>query len=256
MELKNKIALVTGAARGIGRVIADHLSEEGATVVRNDLEFANGSSGLLTFCADVSDVKAVRSMIDWIQQKFGRLDVLVNNAGIDPVAPFLEVTEQVWDSIINTNLKGSYFCAQAAARVMATQAWGRIVNISSVHSYCSMPGYSAYAASKGGISAFTRQLALDLSGYNITVNAIAPGAIEVERFTASPLFDRAAIAAEIPLGRVGIPRDVSSAVAFLASDDASWLTGQVITIDGGTTSRLFLYAGRAIPSVNVQQEPR
>src|SRR5579884_925109 len=113
MKLNNKVALVTGAARGIGRAVADHLTEEGATVVRNDLDFPSTYVGSPTFLADVSDLTAVHDMIDWILQKFGRLDVLVNNAGSDPVAPFLEVTEQLWDSIINTNLKGTYFCAQA-----------------------------------------------------------------------------------------------------------------------------------------------
>lgn len=228
-------------------------AEEGATVVRNDLDFPSTYVGSPTFLADVLDLTAVHHMIDWILQKFGRLDVLVNNAGSDPVAPFLEVTDQLWDSTINTNLKETYFCAQTAARAMAAQNWGRIINVSFMRSYCSLPGYSAYAASKEGINALTRQLALDLSHYNITVNAIAPGAVEVERFTASPLFDRAATAAEILLGRVGVPRDISSAAAFLASDEASWVTGQVITIDGGTTSRLFLYAGRALPHASGQE---
>ena len=124
---------------------------------------------------------------------------------------------------------------------------GRIINISSVHSHATMPGYSAYVASKGGIDSLTRSLALELAPHKITVNAIAPGAVEVEKFVAHPLYDPDALGKEIPLGRVGLPRDVSEAVVFLASDATDWLTGQVITIDGGTTTRLFLYAGRPLP---------
>jgi NAD(P)-dependent dehydrogenase (short-subunit alcohol dehydrogenase family) len=125
---------------------------------------------------------------------------------------------------------------------------GRIINIGSVHSQATMPGFSVYAASKGAIDSLTRQLALDLSPFHITVNVIAPGAVEVEKFVADPAYDRNAVGGEIPMGRVGYPRDISGAVVFLASDDAAWLTGQVITIDGGTLARLYLYAGRPIPT--------
>jgi len=151
---------------------------------------------------------------------------------------------------------GERFLNQAGAaldQILAKRAggegWGRIVNISSVHSQATMPGgFSVYASSKGAINSLTRELALELAPLGITVNAVAPGAIEVERFVSNPVYDRAALASEIPLGRVGKPEDIAGVVAFLCSDDASWLTGQVITVDGGTLTRLYLYAGRPIPS--------
>lgn len=259
MKLENKVAVVTGAGRGIGLHIATHLAKEGASVVFNDIvrreaatdsvKAINQEGGKAIFHqADISRNSEVKGLLEQTVQQFDRIDILVNNAAIDPGVPFLNMDEDLWQRIIDTNLKGTFFCTQSAAQRMRELGGGRIVNISSVHSKASMPGFSAYAASKGAVNALTCQLALELAKYKITVNAIAPGAIEVERFKQDPAYDSAALGSEIPLGRVGFPNDISNAVVFLASDDAEWLTGQVISIDGGTLTRLYLYAGRQIPS--------
>jgi NAD(P)-dependent dehydrogenase (short-subunit alcohol dehydrogenase family) len=262
--LEGRVALVTGAGRGIGFRIASRLSEEGASVVFNDREASepatahaqtrSGGRKSLFLQADVSRLEDVGRMFERTVKEFGRLDILVNNAGIDPAAPFLQVSEQAWHAVIDTNLKGAFFCAQQAAQRMCENGGGRIINISSVHSQATMPGFSVYAASKGAINSLTRALALELAAHGITVNAVAPGAIEVERFINNPLYDPGALAKEIPAGRVGKPEDVSGIVAFLCSDDAAWLTGQVITVDGGTLTRLYLYAGRQIPSGTVEEK--
>ena len=249
MQLTGKVALVTGAGRGIGREIALHLAELGAAVVLNDLQQEAGARGAADAIAaaggtaevwrcDIRDTAAVGGMTAAIAAQLGRLDILVNNAAIDPRCSFFDVSAEFWDDVLGTNLKGAFFCAQAAAREMRKHGQGRIISISSVHGRASMPNLAAYAASKGGIDALTRQLALDLAPSGITVNAVAPGCVFVEKNT----FDPAARGREIPAGRVGTPRDISTVVAFLASDAASWLTGQVITVDGGTTSRLSMNA--------------
>jgi glucose 1-dehydrogenase/3-oxoacyl-[acyl-carrier protein] reductase len=229
-----------------------HLAEEGCAVVLNDrapigraeetAERIRASGGSAMACeADVGDPGQVSRLIEAAMAEFGHLDILVNNAGIDPRRPVLDVSEELWDSVLDVNLKGAFFCAQAAARQMRSQGGGRIINISSVHGQSSLPNLSVYAASKGGLNALTRQMALELAPFHITVNAIAPGCVLVEKCT----FDPEQRGAEIPLGRVGRPRDISALVAFLASDDAGWLTGQVITVDGGSTTRLFLDFGNA-----------
>jgi NAD(P)-dependent dehydrogenase (short-subunit alcohol dehydrogenase family) len=258
MRLESSVVLITGAGRGIGKILAQHFCEAGAAVMLNfpdesadardtadALSRAGGQARAVR--GDVSVVADARAIVDETIRAFGRVDVLVNNAAIDPTVGFLDVTEDLFDRVIDTNVKGAYFCAQAAARSMRASGGGRIINISSVHSRTSLPGCSVYAASKGALESLTRQLAIDLSPFGITVNAIAPGPIEVEKFVADPAYDRAALAAEIPAGRVGSPRDVSAAALFFASGEAAWITGQVLTVDGGTTSRLPLYVGRPIP---------
>jgi glucose 1-dehydrogenase/3-oxoacyl-[acyl-carrier protein] reductase len=246
-DLKGKVALVTGAGRGIGRVIALRLaaagaavalnyahSEEGARSAAAEIRAAGGEAWVAQ--ADVARVEQARALIAETAARGGGLDILVNNAGIDPRRPFFEVNEEFWDSVIDTNLKGAFFCAQAAAAEMRKKTRGRIINISSVHGQLTMAHYAAYAASKGGMDALTGQLALDLAPLGITVNAIAPGCVRVEKST----YDPESRGREIPVARVGSPEDVAAVAVFLASDRTDFLTGQVITVDGGTTTRLFL----------------
>ncbi|WP_372630998.1 SDR family NAD(P)-dependent oxidoreductase [Cohnella sp.] len=250
--LSGKVALVTGSGIGIGRGVALQLAMDGADVVVNYRSSANEAQETaesirelgrraLTIRADLSDVREIRGMAEQIRDHFGGVDILVNNSAIDPRERFFDVTEEMWDRILNTNLKGAFFCAQECASDMVKKGAGKIVNISSVHGSLTMPRYAAYAASKGGMNALTRQLALDLAEYNIQVNAVAPGATEVEKFSKiDPLHDKDAIGAQIPLGRIGYPADVAKVVSFLASSGSDFVTGQVLTVDGGSSTRFFL----------------
>jgi glucose 1-dehydrogenase/3-oxoacyl-[acyl-carrier protein] reductase len=246
MQLTGKVALVTGAGRGIGRGIAVYLAEQDVAVALNDLE-ASKVQGVaqeirdregraFAVPADIRRVDQIETMVAAVVEQFGRLDILVNNAGIDPRCGLFDNTEEFWDNVLATNLKGAFCCAQAAAREMRKTGSGRIITVSSVHAQTTMANLAAYAASKGGINAMTRQLALDLAPFRITVNAVAPGCVQVEKNT----FDPAIRGREIPAGRVGTPRDIAQAIGFLASDAAEWLTGQVVTVDGGSTARLCL----------------
>jgi glucose 1-dehydrogenase/3-oxoacyl-[acyl-carrier protein] reductase len=250
-SLEGKVALVTGAGRGIGRVIALRLAAQAAAVALNYSkseqgaqaaaeEIRSGGGQASVHQADLSSPEQAARLVRTVAERAGRLDILVNNAAIDPRMPLFEVTGEFWDSVIDTNLKGAFFCAQAAALEMEKTGRGRIINISSVHGQATMNHMAVYAASKGGMNALTRQLALDLAPLGITVNAVAPGCVQVEKST----YDPASRGKEIPAGRVGHPSDVAEVVAFLASDATAWLTGQVITVDGGTTARLFLDLGK------------
>jgi len=246
-DLAGKVALVTGAGRGIGREIALDLAAHGAAVALNFHESETGAAtaadeirsrnGIAWTCkADISSVSEVRTLIRQVADHSGRLDILVNNAAIDPRLPLFEVTEHFWDGVMNTNVRGMFFCAQSAALEMKKLGRGRIINISSVQGQLVMRHFAAYAASKGAINSLTRQLSLDLADQQITVNAVAPGRVVVEKST----YDAVAAGREIPCKRVGRPSDVAVVVSLLASDATDWLTGQVITVDGGTTTRLFL----------------
>jgi glucose 1-dehydrogenase/3-oxoacyl-[acyl-carrier protein] reductase len=245
--VKDRVVVVTGAGRGLGRDIALTFGRRGAAVVLNYSASADGAESAAaeirsaggrasTFQADIACVDQAYALVDHAVKEFGGLDVLVNNSGVDTRMASDAVTEEFWDRIMGVNLKGTFFCTQAAARQMRKTGGGRIINISSVHAQQTMPNLSVYAASKGGMDGLTRQLALELAPDQILVNAVAPGCVQVEKNT----WDPAERGREIPLGRAGQPADVSGVVAFLASDDAAWLTGQVITVDGGTTTRLFL----------------
>jgi len=244
MRLDGKIALVTGAAKGIGKAIALELAREGCDVVINDYGDQVGAEAAaaeiqalgrqaLVALADVGAASEVDRMFEATVVRFGRLDILVNNAGIQTFSPLLDLEERDWDRVIDTNLKGCYLCTQRAARQMKTTGGGRIVNIGSGSNKLAFPKLVAYTASRGGIEMFTKVAAVELGPHQITVNCIAPGAIETER-TKNESRDYAATWAGLtPIGRIGTPQDVASAVVFFASDASGYITGQTLWIDGG-----------------------
>jgi NAD(P)-dependent dehydrogenase (short-subunit alcohol dehydrogenase family) len=247
-NLDGKVALVTGARRGIGRGIALALAEAGAKVVVTDIDEKEceavvkeieklGSEGLAKKL-DVTNKKEVEEAIKAAVDKFGKLDILVNNAGICPFKPFLELTEEDWDKVLDINLKGYFLCAQAAAKEMAKQKWGRIINIASVamgQTGIGFPNLVHYVASKGGVAGMTEAMALELAPYGINVNAISPGVIETKM--AEPVISdpaaREGILKRVPKGRVGQPKDIASAVVYLASEEADYVTGAILVVDGG-----------------------
>ncbi|OCT15430.1 hypothetical protein A8709_15225 [Paenibacillus pectinilyticus] len=251
MDLSNKVALVTGAGIGIGKGIALHLAECGADVVVNYRSSERQAMTVveqieamgrkaIAIKADVSSVEEINAMVAKVLDTFGRIDILVNNSAVVPIVDFFEVTEASWDETLDTNLKGCFFAAQACARAMVKQGGGKIINISSVHATHTMTKYAAYASSKGGMNAMTRQVALDLAPLNIQVNAVAPGATDVEKNHENPLHDVVQIGKQIPAGRIGYPLDVASAVAFFASASSDFITGQILTVDGGSTTQFYL----------------
>lgn len=244
--MNNKTTLVTGAGRGIGRGIALVLADEGYRVVVSDLDgasasvvadeiIAKGGEAIAVAC-DVSNTAAVATLFQQASEQFGAVDVLVNNAGIFPFISFAEMTEADWDKVIDVNLKSIFLCSQLAARQM--QAGSRIISVSSIASLVGFAGLTHYCASKGGMNGMTRALALELADRQITVNAVLPGAIETPGATG--VLDPSAKAANlknIPLGRMGQPEDIAHAVAFLASEKASYITGQSLVVDGGWVIR-------------------
>jgi glucose 1-dehydrogenase len=244
--LNEKVALVTGAATGIGRAIAQELGRRGAKVIVNYIGSADAANEVVSSIqqengsaigieADVSKSSDVSRMIQQAVSQFGALDVLINNAGIEEESPFLEKTEQEWDRVIAVDLKAPFLCTQFAAREMAKRGRGTIISISSVHENLPFPGYAAYCAAKGGLRMLCRDLALELAPHNINVVNIAPGAIDtpINKKTLSDPEKKLALKREIPLGRVGKPEEVAKLVCYLASDDASYITGTTVVIDGG-----------------------
>jgi NAD(P)-dependent dehydrogenase (short-subunit alcohol dehydrogenase family) len=248
MDLKNKVAVVTGARRGMGKIHALALVKAGAKVVVSDISLEDcekvvgeiekiGGKALAINC-DVSKKTEVDEMIKKTVKEFGKVDILVNNAGICQFKPFLELTEEEWDRTLDINLKGYFLCSQAAAKEMAKQKAGVIVNIASVamgQQGIGFPNIVHYCASKGGIAAMTEALALELAPYNIRVNAIAPGMIDtpmIDTVKKDPQQERA-ILARVPMQRIGKPEEVSNLVLFLSSDDSSYMTGSTVVIDGG-----------------------
>ncbi len=247
MTLEGRVALVTGGSRGIGRAIVKALAEAGAKVAfvyRSNKEAADslveelkeaGREDVLAIQADVSVLEDVQKTIDQVLGQWERLDILVNNAGIIRDGLLLTMTDEQWREVIETNLNSVFYFCRAAAKQMISQRHGRIINMSSVSAHLGNPGQCNYAASKGGIEAFTRCLAAELAKRGVTVNAIAPGFVETDMTEKVRDLAGDKLVKKIPTKRFGKPEDIAHAVLFLASDEASYVTGQVLTVDGGLT---------------------
>ena len=244
MRLEEKVALVTGAGRGIGRVIAIALAAEGAEVIVNyhgsqpaarmtadEIVKAGGKAQILG--CDVSDEAASRQMMEEIIGRYGRLDILVNNAGITRDNLVMKMSEEEFDAVMDTNLKGAFHCIRHASRQMLRQRAGRIINISSVAGVLGNAGQANYSASKSGLIGLSKAVARELAGRGITVNVVAPGFIRTQMTDALPEAVRTAAVGQIPMKRFGEPEEIARAVLFLASEDAGYITGQVICVDGG-----------------------
>ena len=239
--LKNRVCIVTGAAQGIGQACAERLAREGARVVLADIDDVKGHALAKELHAayincDVGDKTQVDALVVQTIATYGRIDVLVNNAGIFKAADFLEVTEADFDAVLRINLKGSFLMGQAVARQMAKTGGGSIINMSSVNGTLAIPNIASYNVSKGGINQLTRVMALGLADHGIRVNAVAPGTIATELAAKAVLTSEAAkakIISRTPLKRLGEPHEVADVVAFLASDAASYMTGEIVVVDGG-----------------------
>jgi len=248
--LAGKVAVVTGGGTGIGNGIGQALAQAGAKVVLSPHKNVDGAertaaalrqagASVVVQACDVREHSQVQALFDRTLREFGRVDILVNNAGITEPRPLLDMTPDEWDRTLDINLRGMFLCTQRVAREMIGQgAGGTIVNLSSVHGFAAVPNHAHYEASKGGINMFTKACAIELAPHDIQVNAIAPGAIEVERYFDMPGYDRDEWGKRIPAGRVGLPDDIGPLAAFLCTSGASYITGQIIWVDGGMTSRL------------------
>lgn len=242
--LKERVAIVTGGSRGIGRAVALELAVRGASVVVNynsspgradevvnQIEAGGGKAA--AFQADVSNFEAAGNLIKFAVETFGNLHILVNNAGITRDMVIMMMPESDWDAVIDTNLKSTFNCSKAAVRHMMRRRYGRIISIASVAGQMGNPGQTNYSASKGGQIAFTKALAREVAARNITVNAIAPGFVQTEIVNTMPEGTLEAALELVPLSRIGQPEEIAYAVAFLASDQAGYITGQVLGVDGG-----------------------
>ena len=243
--LEGKVALVTGASRGIGRAVAERLAADGAAVavaarslegveaVAADIRQAGGDGRVLAISCDVSNAASVQEMIDATKREFGGLDVVVNNAGITRDNLLLRMSEDDWNSVLSTNLTGLFLVSKAAARHMLRSRSGSIINITSVVGLVGNAGQANYAASKGGAVAFTFTLAKELAPRGVRVNAVAPGFIDTDMTSALPEAAKEKLRGEIPLARFGAVEDIAGVVAFLSGPDSSYITGEVIRVDGG-----------------------
>lgn len=248
-SLAGRVALVTGGGMGIGRGIGESLAARGATVafhashsVAGAEEAAAGVRGrggeAVALSGDLTVVANARRIVDETVTRFGRLDILVNNAGITRNVPFEETTEETFAEVFDLNIRAMFFASQQATPHLKGGVGPCILNITSVHGFAGSPGHAAYAATKGAIIAFTRELAVELSAAGIRVNALGPGLVEVPRYFDNPDYTTAQGDTWVPLGRVGHPDDIGDVAAFICSDEARWVTGQCLYVDGGTTAAM------------------
>jgi 3-oxoacyl-[acyl-carrier protein] reductase len=245
MDLMNKVAIVTGSARGIGREIALKLAEVGANVVVNDIpsaaealeevvkEIESLGRQSMAITADVSSPEDVARMVESVVSKLGRVDILVNNAGVTRDGLVMRMSDDDWNTVLNVDLRSAFLCTRAVLRPMLKQRWGRIVSIASIVGIHGNAGQANYAAAKAGVIAFTKSVAKEVASRGITVNAIAPGYIDTKMTQNLDEKQSAELLKRVPMGYAGTPRDVAEAVAFLASEEARYITGQVLGVDGG-----------------------
>lgn len=244
MELTGRNALVTGGSRGIGRAVCLELARQGANVAINYAGSAQAAEEVAQACrelgveafaiqANVADAAAVDTMVKEVIARFGRIDILVNNAGITKDKLALQMKEEEFDAVLDTNLKGAFLCMKAVYRPMMKQRYGRVVNLTSVVGLRGNPGQANYAASKAGLIGMSKSIAKELASRGVTVNLVAPGFIDTDMTAALPEAARTALLSTIPMARLGQPEDVAKAVAFFASESAGYVTGQVLCVDGG-----------------------
>jgi 3-oxoacyl-[acyl-carrier protein] reductase len=240
IDLSGKVALVTGSTRGIGRAIAAALASCGATVAivgrdqaKADAVAAEIGGGAKGFACDISDTAQITALMDSVEKALGSCDILVNNAGITKDNLMLRMKDEDWNAVLETNLRSAFVAIRAAQRGMMKKRWGRIINIASVVGLIGNAGQANYAASKAGLIGLSKSVAKELASRNVLCNVVAPGFIKTDMTDAMPPEAVAKLSAQIPLDRFGSPDDIASAVAFLASDHAAYITGQVLTVDGG-----------------------
>jgi 3-oxoacyl-[acyl-carrier protein] reductase len=240
IDLTGRTALVTGSTRGIGRAIAEALAQAGARVAvvgRDQARAAESAAslggGAQGFAADVGDPASIVALVEGVEKAFGQIDILVNNAGLTRDNILFRVKDEDWDTVLDANLRGAFLTIRAASRGMIKRRWGRIINIASIVGITGNKGQANYAASKAGLIGLTKSVAKELGSRNVLVNAVAPGFIETDMTAAMTPEARAALSGQIPLERLGSPRDVAGVVTFLASDYASYITGQTLVVDGG-----------------------
>ncbi|HPD33316.1 MAG TPA: 3-oxoacyl-[acyl-carrier-protein] reductase [Bacteroidota bacterium] len=242
-RFENKVAVVTGGCRGIGKSIVIKLAEEGAFVYALDykipeenevfIENIEISKSVKCLQADVTNMQSIEQCFEKITNEAQRVDILVNNAGITRDNLLLRMSEAEWDAVLDTNLKGAFICSKVASKIMISQRYGRIISIASVVGLMGNAGQSNYAASKAGLIGFTKSIARELSSRNILVNVVAPGYVRTQMTDALNTEQKKAFIENIPLKRIAEPEDIANAVAFLASDEASYITGQVLNVNGG-----------------------
>jgi 3-oxoacyl-[acyl-carrier protein] reductase len=240
IDLTGRVALVTGSTRGIGRGIAESLVESGARVaiVGRDVSRAREvayaiSSEARGFACDIADTASLTSLVENVESEFGAVDILVNNAGITRDNILFRIKDEDWDAVLDANLRGAFVAIRAASRGMMKRRWGRIINIASVVGLVGNKGQANYAASKAGLIGMTKSIAKELASRNVLANVVAPGYVETDMTSAMTDEAKTTLFAQIPLGRLGAPQDIAGLVTFLASDAASYITGQTFVVDGG-----------------------